>query len=119
MATNTVTTLPDHAPSRTLRPGEKPNPVQARAFLGREGVDATNLDDLMRYASEQGWVWRLGGGRNYPRCWAATVAPWVSREAWADAWGDGPAEALSIALVQTIQTPPPELVDDGPREVED
>ncbi len=115
----TPNTLPDHAPSRTIRPGEKPNPNQARALLAREGVDATNLDDLMRFAGEQGWVWRLGGGRNYPRCWAATVAPWVSQEAWADAWGDSPAEALSIALAQTIKTPPPELVDEGPGEVEE
>ncbi len=111
--------LPDHAPSRTVRPGEKPSPAAARAFLAREGVDATNFDDLMRYAGERGWVWRLGGGRNYPRCWAATVAPWVSQEARADSWGDGPAEALSIAIAQTIQTPPPEMVDEGPGVIEE
>ncbi len=116
--TNTLSALLDHAPSRALRPGEKPNPTAARALLAQEGVDATNLDDLMRYAGERGWVWRLGGGRTYPRCWAATVAPWVSQEAWADAWGDSPEEALSIAVALTITTPPPEMVDEGLGELE-
>ena len=115
---STIDGLPDLAPSRSVRPGEKPNPTAARALLAGEGVDATNLDDLMRYAGERGWIWRLGGGRNYPRCWAATVAPWVSQDAWADVWGDGPAEALSIALVLTTRTPPPEFIDEGPGEIE-
>ncbi len=111
--------LPDDAPSRTVRPGEKPSLAAARALLPREGVEATNLDDLMRHAGERGLVWHLGGGRNYPRCWAATVTPLVSHDAWADAWGDSPAEALSLALVLTIQTPSPEFVDDGPGEIEE
>ena len=84
MPTHTASTLPDHAPSRIVRPGGSPSPAAARAQLAREGVDATNLDDLGRFLAEQGWIWRLAGGRNYPRCWAATVAPWVSRDPWAE-----------------------------------
>ena len=110
--------LPDNAPRRTVRPGEKPSPTAARALLVREGVDATNLDDLMRYVCERGWVWRLGGGRTHPRCWGATVAPWVSRDPWAESWGNSPAEALSIAVALTLTTPPPEFVDEGPGEIE-
>ncbi len=111
-------TLPDHGPSRTVRPGDRTSPAAARVLLAREGVDATRLDDLGRFLAEQGWICRLAGGRNYPRCWAATVAPWVSRDPWTEAWGDGPAEALSIVVAMTIQTPPPDLVDDGPGEIE-
>ncbi len=112
-------TLPAHAPSRTMRPGEWPSPAAAHALLARERVDATSLDDLGRFLAEQGWIWRLAGGRTYPRCWAAIVAPWVSRDPWAAAWGDGSAEALSIVVAMTIQTPPPEFVDDGPGETEE
>ncbi len=68
-----------------------------------------SLDDLSRVLVEQGWVWRLASGRTYPRCWAATVAPWISRDPWAESWGDSAAEALSIAMALSIQTPPPEL----------
>ncbi len=110
--------FPEHALSRTLRPVAWPSPAAARALLAREGVDATSLDDLGRLLPEQGRVWRLASGRTYPRCWAAIVAPWVSRDPWAEAWGNGPAEALSIVVAMTIQTPPPELVDDGPGEIE-
>ena len=105
--------LPDHAPSRTVRPGESPTPAAARAQLAREGVDVTDLDALCRFLAEQGWVWRLAGGRNYPRCWAATVAPWVSRDPWAEAWGDGLAQAWSMVLLLTLTTPPAELVGGG------
>ncbi len=111
-------TLPDHAPSRSVRPGNAPNPTAARALLASEGIDATSLDDLGRFIAEQGWIWRLAGGRTYPRCWAATVAPWISRDPWAESWGDSPAEALSIAVALTIQTPPAEMVDEGPGEIQ-
>ncbi len=91
-----MSTIPDYAPSRTVRPGKKPSPAAAHALFAREGVGATNLDALMRYAAECGWVWRLSGGRNYPRCWTATVASWVSRDPWAESWGDGLGEAMTI-----------------------
>ncbi len=110
--------FPDHAPSRTVRPVTWPSPAAARARLAREGVDATSLDDLGRFLAEQGWVWRLASGRTYPRCWAATVAPWISRDPWAESWGDSPAEALSIAVALTITTPPAEMVDEGPGKIE-
>ncbi len=61
----------------------------------------------------------MAGGRGYLRCWAATVAPWVSRDPWPEAWGDGPAEALSIAVALTIQTPPPETGNEGLLELEE
>lgn len=48
--------LPDHAPSRTVRPGDNPSPDAARDVLAREGVDASNLDDLGRFLAERGWV---------------------------------------------------------------
>ena len=63
----------------------------ARAQLARVGVDAPDLDALGRFITEQGWIWRLAGGRNYSRCWGATVAPWVSRDPWAESWGESPA----------------------------
>ncbi len=115
----TPKTLPEDAPSRSVRPGDAPNPAAARAILAREAVDATSLDDLGRFIAEQGWVWRLASGRTYPRCWAATVAPWISRDPWAESWGDSPAEALCIAVALTIQTPPPKMIDDGPGEIEE
>ncbi|MDP9469139.1 MAG: hypothetical protein M3Q71_00515 [Chloroflexota bacterium] len=77
----------------------------------------TNLVDLGRFIAEQGPVWRLASGRTYPRCWAATLAPWVNHDPWVEAWGDSPTEALSIAVALTIQTSP-ELVDEGTGEVE-
>ena len=101
----------DHAPSRTVRPGDSPSPAAARAQLAREGVDATDLDALGRFLAEQGWIWRLAGGRTYPRCWAATVAPWVSRDPWAEAW--------SMVLLLTLTTPATELVDAGPGDSEE
>ncbi|MDP9367397.1 MAG: hypothetical protein M3Q03_03820 [Chloroflexota bacterium] len=64
-----TTALPDHAPSRgPPRREAEPGRCPHRTLLARAGVDATNLDDLMCYARERGWVWRLGGGRTHPRC---------------------------------------------------
>lgn len=65
----------------------------------------------MHYAGTRGWFWRITGGIDFPRCWAATIAPWVSREPWAQAWGEGPTEALSIAVALTVRTPPPPALD--------
>ncbi len=128
---STSSTLPDHAPSRCVRPSDTPSPAAARALLAREGVDATDLDALIDYVSQRGWMWRMGrapsntGRRGWRwrlrrdrndrdrRYWAAVIVPWVSRDPWAAAWGSGPDEALSIAMALTIQTPPPELVDEG------
>ncbi len=61
----------------------------------------------------------VGRWARLPRCWAAPVAPWGSQDAWADSWGDGPAEVLSITLVLTIQRPPPELGDEEDLKVEE
>ncbi len=77
------------------------------------------LHDFGRFLAEQGWVWRLASGRTYPRCWAAIAAPWLSQDPWAESWGDGPAEALGIAVALTIQTPPPEMGDEGLLELEE
>ncbi|MDP9370485.1 MAG: hypothetical protein M3Q03_19820 [Chloroflexota bacterium] len=70
-------------------------------------MDATNLPELMHFIGQQGWLWRLAGGPNFPRCWADIVVPRVSLEPWAEGWGDGPAEALSLALVLAMMTWPP------------
>ncbi len=100
--------LPDHAPSRTVRPGDWPSPKAVRDRLDRIGMDATSLPELMHFIGEQGWIWRLAGGPNFPRCWGAIIVPWVSMEPWAEGWGNGPAEALSLALVLAMGTWPPE-----------
>ncbi|MDP9369909.1 MAG: hypothetical protein M3Q03_16835 [Chloroflexota bacterium] len=71
-------------------------------------MDATSLPELMHFIGEQGWIWRLAGGPNFPRCWGAIIVPWVSMEPWAEGWGNGPAEALSLALVLAMGTWPPE-----------
>ncbi len=88
-----------------------PTPTAAHDVLAQEGVDASSLDDLMHYAGKRGWSWRLTGGPDFPRCRAVTLAPWESSAPWAQAWGDGLEEALSVALAMTIRRPPP-LVDE-------
>jgi hypothetical protein len=84
-----------------------PSSAAVHDVLAQEGVDATSLDDLMHYAGKRGWSWRITGGIDFPRCQAVTLAPWVNRAPWAQVWGDGPVEALSIALAVTIGRPPP------------
>ena len=84
-----------------------PSPAAVHAVLAQEGIDATCLDDLLHYAGKRGWSWRITGSSDFPRCRAATLAPWVNRAPWAQVSGDGPAEALSMALALTIRTPPP------------
>ncbi len=108
---STSSSLPDHAPSRTVGPRDLPSAAHARDVLAQEGVDASSLDDMMHYAGRRGWFWRISGGIDFPRCWAGILAPWVSREPWAQAWGEGPTEALSIALALTVCTPPPPAHD--------
>ena len=100
-------TLPDHAPTRTVGPRDLPSAAVVHDVLAQEGVDATSLDDLLHYAGKRGWSWRITGGRDFPHCRAAILAPWVSREPWAQAWGEGPTEAMSMALALTVRTPPP------------
>ena len=110
--------LPGHAPSRTVRPGDAPNPAAACELLAREGVETTDLDALGRFLAEQGWGWHLAGGHASPRSWAATVAPWISHDPWAESRGDRPAEAFSIAVTLTSQTLPQEMGDEGNVEIE-
>ncbi len=88
-----------------------PSPAAVHDVLAQEGVDATSLDDLMHYAGKRGWSWRITGGTDFPRCRATIFAPWVNPEPWAQARGDGPVEALSLALATTIRRPPP-IVDE-------
>ncbi len=110
----TPPTLPNHDPSRTVRPGDWPSPKAVRDRLDRIGMDATSLPELMHFIGQQGWLWRLAGGPNFPRCWAVIVVPWVSLEPWAEGWGNGPAEALSLTLALAMMTWPPERsVDAG------
>ena len=99
-----MTALPDHAPSRTLRPEQWPRPAVSGPRLRALGADPDDLAALVAFALSRDWGYRVAGtGRRHH---AAVSVPGYHGE-WAGCWASRPTWALASALVQTLDVPPP------------
>ncbi|MDP9355759.1 MAG: helix-turn-helix domain-containing protein [Chloroflexota bacterium] len=71
---------------------------QTKVLTATERDEGTRAAGLAHFIGEQDWIWRLAGGPNFPRCWAAIVVAWAS-----------------LPLVLAMMTRPPERpADEGP-----
>ncbi len=104
-----MTALPDHAPSRTLKPEQWPRPAATGPRLAALGVDAGDLAALLALALAQGWGYRLVGVDR--RHLGAVSVPGFHGEG-AASWASRPEYALASAIVQTLDAPPPPAPED-------
>lgn len=109
-----------HAPSRHVKPSDRPRRAAIRLFLLGHAIDADDFVALTREVGLRRWLWRVQGGLGRDRRVSAKIiVPWLDIWCWAHCSGADPAEALAGALALAIASPPgPEPADEAewPRE---